>query len=131
MQLFTPKSRAAGSTLLIVILFVGILTLALGSYLALTSNENQAVLRSRCWNAALPLAEAGIEEAFSHITRNAGNYNADGWTPAGTNGYAKQRYIGNDYYKVTIAGTPALGLTVSSTGFVQSVSIRDRRTHNA
>jgi len=131
MKTHTRPAQSAGNTLLIVIMFVGILTLALGSYLALTSGENQSVMRSRCWNAALPLAEAGIEEAFSQINNNAGNYGADGWTAAGTNAYTKQRTFGNDSYTVMIEGTPTTGLTISSTGFVQSVSIRDQKANNA
>jgi hypothetical protein len=108
----------------------GIVTLALGSYLAMTSNENQLVMRSRCWNAALPLAEAGVEEAFSHINKNASDYAADGWNVSGTN-YSKQRYLGNDYYTVTVSGAPGGNITVTSTGFVQSVSYGNHGTYNS
>jgi hypothetical protein len=106
--------------MLVVIMFVGILTLVLGSYLAMTSNQNQSAVRSRLWNAAMPVAEAGIEEALSQVYNNAGNYSADGWT--GTNNYTKQRYLGNDYYNVGFTGDPTNGITITSTGFVQSVT---------
>src|SRR5436190_9691100 len=101
------STRSPGNTLLVVIMFVGIVTLVLGSYLALTSNQGQAAVRSRYWNSALPVAEAGIEEALSQIYNNAGNYGADGWSLAGTNLYTKHRSLGSDYYNVSISGTPA------------------------
>src|SRR5205823_6632166 len=101
-------------------------TLVLGSYLALTSNQGQAAVRSRYWNSALPVAEAGIEEALSQIYNNAGNYGADGWSLAGTNLYTKHRNLGSDYYNVSISGTPASGLTVASTGFVQTITYVDQ-----
>jgi hypothetical protein len=131
MKILKTKSGESASTLLVVIMFVGILTLALGSYLSMTANQNQSVLRSRSWNAAIPLAEAGIEEAFSHIQINAENFSADGWTPGGANIYSKRRDFGNDHYDVTIYGTPTNGLTVCSTGFVQNASFTDHTTYNS
>jgi hypothetical protein len=131
MRILKPKSGEAASTLLVVVMFVGILTLALGSYLAMTSNESQSVLRSRCWNAAMPLAEAGIEEAMSQIQINAENYLADGWANSGANLYTKRRDLGSDYYIVSISGTATNGLTLSSTGFVQSVRITDHGKYNS
>jgi hypothetical protein len=131
MRILKSKSRNAASTLLVVIMFVGILTVGLGSYLALTSNENQSVFRSRSWNAAMPLAEAGIEEAMSQIQINALNYSADGWTNAGPNFYTRRRDVGNDYFITSIQGTATNGLTLSSTGFVQSVSITDHGNYNS
>jgi hypothetical protein len=118
-------SRTDGSALLVVIMFVGILTLVLGSYLSLTSNQNQSAVRSRLWNSALPVAEAGIEEGLSQIYNNAGNYSADGWSNPSTNLFTKTRYLGNDHYTVNISGTPAGGLTITSTGFVQAVTFVD------
>src|SRR5689334_5877170 len=98
MKPFIRQTSSSGNTLLIALMVAGMLSLSLISYLALTSTESQSVFRSRDWNAALPLAEAGIEEAFSQISRNANDYSADGW---GTN-YSKIRYFGNDRYAVGI-----------------------------
>src|SRR5262249_55591106 len=108
MRITKPTSRAlSGNTLLIVLVLMGILTLALGVYLNLTSSENKQTLRSQCWNSALPWAEAGIEEAMSQIAMNTNNFALDGWTKVGTNNlYLKQRTNGSDFYMVGISGKP-------------------------
>src|SRR5947207_2187035 len=113
---FPNKFHQAGNTLLIVMMVAGILTLALGTYLELTSTQNKSVHRSLCWNSALPLAEAGVEEALSHMTKNLDNYANDDWTQSGTN-YSKQRYLGDDYYTVNIAGSPGTLVTITATGY--------------
>src|SRR5882672_3871251 len=96
------ESREAGSTLLVVMMITGIIMLALGSYLNLASQEHKTVRRSLCWNAALPMAEAGIEEALSHLNRNTNNYALDGWT---TN-QIRERTLGDGKYNVNFTGNP-------------------------
>ena len=108
----------SGNSLLIVMITIGLLIAALGTYLALTSQENKTVMRSMCWNNALPLAEAGIEEAMSHLARNTNGYAIDGWAANGTN-FSKQRSLGNDYYNVSFSGDLDTGVTITSTGAVQ------------
>jgi len=44
-----------------------ILTLACISYLLLVGNQKSTVTRSQTWNAALTMAEAGVEEAMAQI----------------------------------------------------------------
>src|SRR5262249_49146792 len=85
------------------------------TYLCLVSNENQTVMRSLTWNGAMSMAEAGVEEALSHLNQNLYNYATDGWTQDGTN-YSKQRYVGDSYYLVNIAGSPGSLVTITSTG---------------
>ena len=72
------RSQEAGNTLLVVLLSTGLIVAALGSYLNLASTEHKIVHRSRSWNAALPLAETGVEEALSQLNRNRTNFAADG-----------------------------------------------------
>src|SRR5690348_623138 len=105
------------NTLFIVLATVTLLTVMFGSYLSLLSRQNQAVMRSTCWNSALSVAEAGIEEALSHITQTPFNYSTDGWSSSGTN-YTKQRSLNGDNYSVTITGNPGTLLTITSTGSV-------------
>src|SRR5882672_9372808 len=112
------ESRETGSTLLVVMMITGIIMLALGSYLTLASQEHQTVRRSLCWNAALPMAEAGIEEALSQLKQNTTNFALDGWT---TN-HIKQRPLGTDgYYAVNFSGRPGSVVTIISTGSVHLV----------
>jgi hypothetical protein len=113
----TQQSREAGNTLVVVMMIAGIVLLALGSYLTLSSQENRTVKRSLCWNAALPMAEAGIEEALSQLKQNTTNFEADGWT---TN-HIKQRPLTNGYYIVNFSGRSGGTVTIISTGLVHFV----------
>jgi len=109
------RPREQGNTLLVVLLITGLIVAALGSYLNLALTEHKTVHRSLAWNAALPLAEAGVEEALSHLNKNRTNFAADGWT---TN-YFKHRALGLDYFDVHFDGSPGGLVTIYSTGAVQ------------
>jgi len=61
------KSQTEGSVLLVSLLTAGVIGIALGSYLTLTANQHQSVFRSLTWNEAIPVSEAGIEEALTQI----------------------------------------------------------------
>jgi hypothetical protein len=108
------SSLEQGNTLLMVLLIIALIVAALGSYLKLTSTEHKTMHRSLSWNAALPLAEAGVEEALSHLNQNKTNFAADGWT---TN-YFKHRSLGKDYFDVHFDGSPGGLVTIFSTGAV-------------
>jgi hypothetical protein len=109
-------SQAAGSVLLAVLMIAALLAAAVGTYLSLTLQANTGVKRSAGWNGALPLAEAGIEEALSHVNRNINGYAVDGW--AFTNGvFVKQKSMGNSYYTVNLSGTPGGVVRITSTGY--------------
>jgi hypothetical protein len=117
MKIRTYHAPQAGNVFLITMMLTGIFCLiSLGSYLSMTSTENTMVMRSLAWNTALPLAEAGVEEALSHIVKNTANFAVDGWTPQGTNLYAKQGSLSTGYYTVNIAGSPGTVATITSTG---------------
>lgn len=95
---FKIESRR-GSILTMILISIILIGITLGSYLKLVSNQNQAVMRSQQWNAAIPLAEAGIEEAMAHLNKNLTNRNVDGWVAVGTN-VVKERLVGQDKYVV-------------------------------
>lgn len=109
----TP-SRQSGHTLFVVLMLSGIIIAALGTYLNLASQEQKTLHRSYCWNAALPMAEAGIEEALSHLNKDKTNFTTDGW---GTN-VLRHRALGDDYYVVGVSGSPGSTVIINSTGFV-------------
>jgi hypothetical protein len=76
------------------------------SVISLSSNEGQLTGRSQSWNGAIPVAEAGIEEAFTHLKYCPTNRASNGWTlTAGGDYYTKSRT--NDasgwYYQVSIS----------------------------
>lgn len=115
MKIKSSQDREAGGTLVMALMTAAILTTLLASYLALTMGENKTVMRSLAWNTALPMAEAGLEEALSHINKNTTNFAADSWSQSGTN-YTKTRNLTNGFYTVQVSGVPGGLVTITSTG---------------
>src|SRR5689334_13236847 len=67
------------------------------------------------------MAEAGAEEALSHVTWNTNDFAVDNWTQQGTNDvYFKERVFGSDKYSLVILGGPGAPVTIYSTGSVFS-----------
>ena len=92
-------SRNAGSVLLATFGTAFIVGLGLASYMTIVSNQNTSVQRSQQWNVAIVVAEAGVEEAFSHLNVDAGNPTANGWANQVVNSktnYTKRRDFSTD-----------------------------------
>ncbi len=68
---------------MVALIIAGILGVALGSYLLMVRSHYASVNRSQSWNAALALAEAGVEEALAHLNPGAASpppaLAGDGW----------------------------------------------------
>src|SRR5213592_3469654 len=101
------QTRAQGSVLLVTLLTSVILGIGLASYLMLVSNQNYSTMRSLAWNSATPLAEAGIEEALTHLNDDT-SLTVNDWTTLQINGqtvYRKRRNLGDvgSFYSVTIS----------------------------
>lgn len=100
----------------------GLVGFLLASYLGLVRSQNVSTMRSQGWNATIPVVEAGIEEALTHMNINptATNLAFNGWTQIG-NLYAVKRFLGSNYYIVTISnwvvGQPP---TIESRGYVKA-----------
>src|SRR6266404_1444217 len=112
------NSRPAASALLVTLLTAAITAISLASYLAFVSNQNLSVARAFAWNCAIPVAEAGLEEALTQIHYNGNtNLSANGWT-FGTDGfYHKTRSVTADSY-CDIAINPTDPPVIYSTGNV-------------
>jgi hypothetical protein len=94
----------------------GLMGVSLASYLIFVRNQNLSVMRSLAWNTCIPVVEAGVEEAMTHLNRSGvTNLALANWT-LGANGYSKTRYLGDSYYVVTISTNDPP--TISSQGFV-------------
>lgn len=79
-DLIARKSRKNGSALLVTLIITALLGTALASYLKLVQYQNRAVVRSQFWNAAMPVSEAGIEEALAHLNKvGDGERATNGW----------------------------------------------------
>jgi hypothetical protein len=119
--------REQGNTLMLTLVMTVTIGTVLASYLALLGSRYKVTTRSECWNGAVPVLEAGLEEALTHLQDDVNNPGANGWTPgtvAGQQVYAKQRtFTDGSYYSVNIynGGVAASNTPVIySTGFVPS-----------
>lgn len=111
---YSQKQKLQGgvliATLITAIIFGGVLA----AYLVMVSTSQKATVRSETWNRALPLGEAGIEEAMAHLNRNyPANMLTAGWALNGGRLAAPQRTLGDGYYKVsmTMATNPVIYAT--------------------
>ena len=119
MIIITRARRACqGHVLISAMVLVGIILIGVAADLSLITYQFNASVRSAAWNKAIAVAEAGIEEAYAHINFNGfdgypqsgyetygvnslSRHYANGWMTS-TNGYWKRRFLGLNYYSVTI-----------------------------
>src|SRR3569833_243164 len=80
------KNRENGSSLFVAMCICLVVGVILAGYLVLTSNRFQMTVRSSDWNAAIPVLEAGVEEALTHLTRDTNAPTANNWTAANISG---------------------------------------------
>lgn len=138
--------RKLGGNILLVCLFT---TAALGvvlvGYLQLGQSNEKFTARSQAWNLALPVAEAGVEEALTQLNNtkiNGASLVSNGWSKNGGGGnssgkgngkgngngngnaaYIRSRTVSPEsYYDVGIdvSGTKNKDATITSTGFVRA-----------
>lgn len=130
MRIQIIPSRNVGSVLITSLVTCVVVATVLASYLTMVQTSNIAVTRSQAWNAALPIAEAGVEEAFGQINRSApffdpkdatNNLSANGWTCAGNVYQSPRRQLGADYYDVTIT-LHNMSPRINATGYVWMAS---------
>ena len=118
MNLECKNRQRGGSALLTALGITLVLSIALASYLSLTLNERSLATRSADWNAAIPVAESGVEEALTELYYYGTNNLATNsyWT-LGTDGmYHKSRTLASGtYYTAIQMGTYP---TIWSTGRV-------------
>src|SRR5260370_657872 len=100
-------NQKGGFALLLTILITGLVGLMLVAYLSLLSSSNQAVMRSQAWNSAMPMIEAGLEDALSQLNAHGStNLACDGWTQSG-GVYSMNRALGHGAYYVSISNLVA------------------------
>ena len=88
--------------LLTAMILVGLVGLMATAYMKLASRQHYLTARSQMWSSEIPIAEAGIEEALTHINSGSTNFGVNGWTLSG-GVYARQRNLGDGYYYATIS----------------------------
>jgi hypothetical protein len=100
-----PSSRQQqGHTIVLTLVVSLVLGVVLMGIIKLANNEGQMTGRSQNWNAVMPLVEAGIEEALTHLKYSPTNRAENGWTLDPTdNRYTRTRNFQDGMYKVTIS----------------------------
>src|SRR5579859_1221431 len=124
---FARTDTEQGNTLVLTLVIIVTIASVLASYLALIGSRYKVTARSQSWNAAVPVLEAGIEDALTHLQDDLNNPAANGWTLGTISGqqvYSKQRtFSDGSYYLVNIyngAAAASNAPTIYSTGFVPS-----------
>ncbi len=106
-----------GSVLVATVLTVFLVALMVAAGLKLVGNQNYSVMRTHSWNKAIPVAEAGIEEAFTHLKDDA-DLTANSWATKEYNGetvYRKDRaFSDGSSYSVMISKADTLAPVVYS-----------------
>ena len=112
-----PQNRQQANILLVTLLTCLVIGFILASYLVLVSSQNLSVMRSLAWNSAIPVLEAGVEEALTQLRhREVSELHSNGWTPV--NGrYAKELRIADSYCHVAIDVSGPMPV-IFSTAFV-------------
>ena len=105
------------SALILTSVLAGIIGISLQGYLSFVAAQNRSVVRSLSWNLAIPILEAGLEEALAHVNNNitSTNWAVDGWTASGST-VTKTRNLSDGYYSVIISNQSPP--TIYATGFV-------------
>ena len=124
------QSKAQGGALVLTLLTAIIIGVTLASYLTLVSSQNASTMRSLAWNGALPVVEAGIEEAMTQLHYTCVNFKsgikdpgadsmlkANHWTRLANGDYYRTRQVSSGCsYEVTIQ--PVDPPVITSSGYV-------------
>ena len=114
----TSKRRQNGSILFSSLALLVVLAIGLGALISGSQQELRANERMLSWKQALPVAEAGIEEALAHLNAS-GFQEANGWFINPTNGcLQKQRTMDTGYFTAQITSNAIP--VIRSTGYVQA-----------
>ncbi len=124
MKLLLRPARPAGSVLVVTLVIAMIIGITLAAFMDLSSAAHRSVIRSGVWNACIPVAEAGVEEALTHVYLNSTNLAAQGWSMSSSgltmsNGvaltgtvYYKSRSLNGGNYIAAIQGGTTPTITV-------------------
>ncbi|HXG48094.1 MAG TPA: hypothetical protein VNO52_10755 [Methylomirabilota bacterium] len=114
-----PRPPQDGSILLLTLLTSVIIGITLAAYLEMVNAQARTVYRSQTWNAGIPAAEAGIEEALAHLnTVGDGTRATNGWSLSGTNVTLSRTLDTQSRYEVTIStSSPPV---VVATGYMKA-----------
>jgi hypothetical protein len=107
----TRSQNINGSALIVTLCICTVLGIFMAGYLKLVNTHSYAVARSDTWHSAIPVAEAGIEDAMSHLNAPGVTTNTlaqNSWMMVGLGKFQNKTVIGNSYSTVTIKIGPAV-----------------------
>lgn len=120
MKILSLRKAEQGAMLVGALVMAAIISAVLVAVVSMVAQEHRTLARSATWNAALPIAEAGVEEAMSHMRQvGLGNRVANGWTVSGTNVTLSRNRTEGRYSVGISSATPPV---VTSTGVVWCAS---------
>jgi hypothetical protein len=106
----------SGNALISAMIFCTVLGLFLAAYLTMASNQVRSSARSTEWNMGIAIAEAGIEEGFTHLhVQRTDNLASNGWSSYG-GGFYKINTLGDARYIVAINSDSSP--TITAVGYV-------------
>jgi hypothetical protein len=119
---FSSKKPEQASVLVVTLITCGVIATVLASYLVLLSTRYNVNARSMCWNSAMPVLEAGIEEAMTHLQADTNSPSANGWASGTVGGQPvnskRRNFADGSYFNVAIYNAASLSPTIYSSGFV-------------
>ena len=118
------QQSEGGSTLLVTMITCVLVGTVLCSYLVLITHRNTSAMRAMAWNTAIPVLEAGIEEALTHLHNDSNSPTANNWqndTVDGQPVYWKRRdFPDGSYFMVTNVNIYSPAPKILSAGYVPS-----------
>jgi hypothetical protein len=120
----TNRNHERAGVLLSALFITAAIAIGIASYMLLVRAQYVSVARSQAWNAALEVAEGGVEEALAQLNPGATattmsvNRSANGWGSAsgGNYGPVSRALTGNGSYAVVFTDTTFP--VIYSTGYV-------------
>ena len=126
MKIRTQTQAQGGSALIVTLLTAVVIGITLASYLTLVSSQNVSTMRSLAWNSTVPVLEAGVEEALSHIHDrlynhvgvDISNLSGNGWNLGADGWYHKSQTVVGNGTRYEVAIQPVNPPVITSVGYV-------------
>src|SRR5687767_7193362 len=110
MKLRKGKSNQGG-VLVVTIVICSLVGMMLAAYLSMVSGQHSFTQRSQVWNNAIPMCEAGVEEAMAHINHIntlSNKFDINGWVLVSGH-YKKERPLNGGICRMDIdSGMPPI-----------------------
>ena len=90
------------NTLVVTVVIIAVCGFMLAAYLKMVKVQNYNTVRSQAWNSAVPVIEAGIEDAMTHMNIHTNTLATDGWFQSGGI-YWTRRNVPEGYYIVSVS----------------------------